>query len=126
MAAEAAEREAAGAQLAALAVAHLRAAAAAADAAQAAADQAAERAAAGAQLAALAVARLRAAAAAADAQAAAVAADFVMLTGAAEAYMEAKPAAVASMGLPHTASGWVYYCAGAVTGLADGLISLRR
>ncbi|CAK0735647.1 hypothetical protein CVIRNUC_000615 [Coccomyxa viridis] len=132
MAAEAAEREAAGVQLAALAVARLRAAAAAADAAQAAADQAAERAAAGAQLAALAVARLRAAAAAADAaqaaadQAAAVAAEFMMLAGAAEAYMEAAPAAVASMRLPHTASGWVYYYAGAVTGLAEGLISLRR
>ena len=90
------------------------------------------RAAAGARLAALAVARLRAAAAAADAaqaaadQAAAIAAEFVMLAGAAEAYMEAAPAAVASMRLPHTASGWVYYCAGAVTGLAEGLISLRR
>ena len=59
-------------------------------------------------------------------QAAAVAAEFVMLAGAAEAYMEATPAAVASMRLPHTASGWVYYCAGAVTGLAEGLISLRR
>ncbi len=97
MAAEAAERAAAGAQLAALTVARLRAAAAAADAAQAAADQAA-----------------------------AVAAEFVMLAGAAEAYMEATPAAVASMRLPHTASGWVYYCAGAVIGLAEGLISLRR
>ena len=94
MAAEAAECEAAGVQLAALAVARLRAAA---DAAQAAADQAA-----------------------------AVAAEFMMLAGAAEAYMEAAPAAVASMRLPHTASGWVYYCAGAVTGLAEGLISLRR
>ena len=114
MAAETAERAAAGAQLAAWAVTCLRAAAAAADAAQAAADQAA-----------------------------AVAAEFVMLAGAAEAYMEAAPAATqtlqlwtpvvrdttpaeaAAMSLPHTISGWAYYCAGAVAGLADGLISLR-
>ena len=110
------------------------------------AAEAAERAAAGAQLAAWAVACLRAAAAAAQAaadQAAAVAAEFVMLAGAAEAYMEAAPAAtqtlqlctpvvrdtnpaeVAAMSLPHTIYGWAYYCAGAVAGLADGLISLR-
>ena len=49
-----------------------------------------------------------------------------MLTGTAEAYMGAAPAAVAVTALCHIASSWAYCSVIAVAGLGEGYISLRR